>query len=106
MWRSEELKQSFYKRYVKAIELISVSEISYSKVGIFGSYARGDFRADSDIDFCIVCEELPPRRDAAWLRCLLEEIGVDCTIMTCHRFEYEDSRFMRNLRKDLREVTI
>ena len=106
MWRSEELKQSFDRRYAKAIQLISESGIPYSKVGIFGSYARGDFKADSDIDFCIVCEELPPRRDAAWLRCLLDEIDVDCTIMTRHRFEYEDSKFMRNLRKDLMEVAV
>ena len=106
MWRSEELKQSFDKRYAQAIELVSASGIPFSKVGIFGSYARGDFKADSDIDFCIVCEELPSRRDAAYLRCLLDDIGVDCTIMTRSRFECEDSRFMRNLRKDLKEVSI
>lgn len=106
MWRSDELRQSFYKRCTRAVELVSMSGIPYYKVGIFGSYARGDFKADSDIDFCIICEELPSRRDAAYLRCILDEIGVDCTIMTRSRFEYEDSRFMRNLRKDLMEVPL
>lgn len=29
------------------------------KIGIFGSYARGDYKSTSDIDFCIIVKERP-----------------------------------------------
>lgn len=31
-----------------------------SRLELFGSYARGDERIDSDIDFCVSFRELPP----------------------------------------------
>ncbi|MFR3191323.1 MAG: nucleotidyltransferase domain-containing protein [Roseburia sp.] len=33
--------------------IIKNSSIKYQSFGIFGSYARNDYKASSDIDFCI-----------------------------------------------------
>ncbi|MBP0063052.1 nucleotidyltransferase domain-containing protein [Anaerobutyricum hallii] len=33
--------------------------LDYEEIGIFGSYARGDYKSTSDIDFCIIVKERP-----------------------------------------------
>lgn len=49
---SDIVKQNFKERYNKCLEAIKNSEINYESVGIFGSYAREEYTARSDIDFC------------------------------------------------------
>ena len=47
-------QKTFDDRKEKAIEIIRDSGVQYEKVGVFGSYARGEFKTSSDIDFCII----------------------------------------------------
>lgn len=104
MWVSDTIKSNFEERLRKAECIIKDSGISFCSIGIFGSYARGDYKGHSDIDLCVICDELPDRWTAALLRSSLDTLGVDCTIMTRSRFKEEDTKFMRNLRRDYKEV--
>ena len=54
---SPVVKKSFEERKEKVSRLIKNSGINYNKFGIFGSYARNDYTASSDIDFCLIVDE-------------------------------------------------
>lgn len=45
------LKPHFDARCLQCVECILNSDLEFSELGIFGSYARGDYKATSDIDF-------------------------------------------------------
>lgn len=51
---SPALESSFKDREQKAIDLIKESDIQYVKIGIFGSYARKEYKTSSDIDICVI----------------------------------------------------
>lgn len=40
---------------------IAVSRLDVTAVVVFGSFARGDFHQDSDVDVLVIAEELPTR---------------------------------------------
>ena len=44
------------------------------RLELFGSSARGEARADSDIDFCVLFEDLPPSEYAKQFFGLLHEL--------------------------------
>lgn len=43
------LKPYFDKRCEKCLEIIKSYGFKYEEVGVFGSYARGDYKGQSDI---------------------------------------------------------
>lgn len=51
--------------------------VKFTELGIFGSYARGDYKATSDIDFYTVVEERPDRVLSGNLRQDIEDTGTD-----------------------------
>ena len=54
MLLSENAKALFAERQDKILHLIETSGIEYAEIGIFGSYARGDCKTKSDIDFIVI----------------------------------------------------
>ena len=58
---SPVVENDFKDRLNKCVDIIKNSSIKYQSFGIFGSYARNDYKASSDIDFCIIVPEKPER---------------------------------------------
>lgn len=90
------LKPHFDARCLKGIECILNSGLKFTELGIFGSYARGDYKATSDIDFYAVVDEHPDRVLSGNLRQDLEDMGADLVYIR----EDSDSLLCRNIRKD------
>lgn len=59
---SDNVLEAFKLRENKVLELIKSYNIVFSEVDVFGSYARNDFKASGDINFCIVTENRPDRK--------------------------------------------
>lgn len=94
----------FKQRESDILELIKQSGIEYREIGVFGSYARGDFKATSDIDFCIITENRPSLAVSGGLRGDAEILGADIIYVTPKYFETDASPFAKNLRKDYRRL--
>ena len=75
-------------------------------VEIFGSYARNDYKASSDIDFCIIVPEKPERWMMGALREELEMLHADVVFVTPQYFEHDNSKFTQQLRRDYKELKI
>ena len=101
---SKELRDNFKERLESALNLISQYQIEYEEIGIFGSYARDEFKNTSDIDICIITTKHPDRRVSGSLREEAEILGVDIVYVTPEYFKNCDSRFAKNLRNDYRRL--
>lgn len=51
MLTSEEIEQK-----IKKIKPILENEFLVDQIGYFGSFARGDYREDSDVDILVACK--------------------------------------------------
>ena len=51
MLSSEEIEQK-----IKKIKPILENEFLIDQIGYFGSFARGDYREDSDVDILVACK--------------------------------------------------
>lgn len=100
---SETLKNHFKEREIKVLELIKEAGFFYEEIGVFGSYARGEYKSTSDIDFCIIVEQKPSRRISGPLREEAELLGADIVFVTREYFETDTSLFAQNLRRDYRK---
>ena len=56
---SKIVENDFRKRLERVLYLIESYGIRYSEIGVFGSYARNDYVAASDIDLCIITDYRP-----------------------------------------------
>lgn len=65
---SENARALFAGRLKQVLHLIEHSGIEYEEIGIFGSYARGDCKTTSDIDFLVIVPERPDRCISGELR--------------------------------------
>ena len=101
---SENVKHNFNARLNKVISLIKDYNIDYEEVGVFGSYARGDYKGISDIDFCIITFKTPDRRTSGSLRDDADSLGADIVYVTREYFNNDSSRFAINLRRDYKRV--
>ena len=84
----------------KALQMILDSGIEFIELGIFGSYARNEYTALSDIDILAIVNEHPPRIISGELREDLDAIGVDLIYVTPNYFDNSDSLFAREVRED------
>lgn len=100
---SDRVKQIFADRLAKAVNVIEQSGLVCS-YGLFGSYARGNYRAVSDIDLCIITECEPDRKIRSFLRDELEMLNVDVSFVTYQYFEESNDLFARNLRRDFKKL--
>ena len=98
------ISESFNKRFNNVLDLIYSYNIDYTSIGIFGSYARGNYKASSDIDFCIVTDKRPDRKISGSLREEAEILGADIVWCTTDSFNNSKSKFMNNLRKDYKKI--
>ena len=69
------------KKLVKTyINTLQASQFPVSRAFIYGSYARGDFRKDSDIDVCIISKAYNPNDDAVRLFLWQKRRNIDARI--------------------------
>ena len=101
---TDSILNAFKDRENKVLELIKSYNITFTEIGVFGSYARNDFKASSDIDFCIITESRPDRRTSGSLREDAELLGADIVYVTPLYFATDDSQFAKNLRRDYRRL--
>lgn len=101
---SDAVYNDFNSRKEKVLTLIQESGISYLQVGVFGSYARDEYKSNSDLDFCIITEHRPSRIVSGELREEAELLGADIIYVTPDYFEHDSSPFAHHLRRDYRRL--
>lgn len=101
---SDSIKMKFKNIQDEMVKRILAQEFDFKEIGIFGSYARGDYNALSDVDICIVVKDIPKRCIMGWLRDDAEEIGADICFITEEQFKRSESKFICNIRKDYRRI--
>lgn len=76
-------------------------------VYLFGSYARGEQRDDSDVDVLVVLDRIGRYSDEInWCIDLLSNLSLDHTVTVCPVFvteaawRYGDTMFLANVRED------
>lgn len=78
------------------------------KVILYGSYARGDFHEESDIDFLVVLkdEEVQTYREISAMSLPLYRLElrfgvlISCHPMSLARFQKSDFSFVKNVRRE------
>lgn len=88
----------------ECLSTIQSYNLDYEEIGIFVSYARGDYKSTSDIDFCIIVKERPSHYVSGNLRDDLEELNADLVWITPDSFRNSNTVFMSNLRRNYRRV--
>lgn len=78
------------------MECILNSGLEFTELGIFGSYARGDYKATSDIDFYAIVTEHPDRVLSGNLRQDLVDMGADLVYIR----KDSDSLLSKEIRRD------
>ena len=94
---------AFNRRLCELIEFIDSYDLNYEEIGVFGSYARGQYKANSDIDICVIGEQ-PERGILADIRCGAEERKADVVFVSREYFEHSDALMAKNIRRDFRRV--
>ena len=85
---------------IKNIILSHLKEFDPIKVGIFGSYARGDNKKDSDIDILVKFKESPSLLTLIKLENDLSEIlGIKVDLVTTGALK--NKRIKKSIKKDL-----
>ncbi len=101
---SEAIKLKFLNIQNEMIKRILEQRFDFIEIGIFGSYAREEYNALSDVDVCVIVKEMPSRYVTGWLRDDAEELGADICFITEEQFENSNTTFMNNLRRDYRRI--
>lgn len=83
-------------RYLEKLQNVK----SLSMVVLFGSYARMEQRAGSDLDILAITETEVPREVRGQLCSWFEENEADLIFYTRKQFEESDCRLVREVRKD------
>lgn len=94
---------AFNRRLLELMDFIDSFGLAYEEIGVFGSYARGEYKANSDIDICIVGAQ-PDRGVLADIRCGAEERKADVVFVSREYIENSDALMAKNIRRDFRRV--
>jgi predicted nucleotidyltransferase len=89
-------------------EIIKLYGKRLAKIILYGSYARGDYHENSDIDFLIVLndEEILVGKELAYMNKAIFQLTLQYNIAishyptTKHRFENSQSMFYQQIRKE------
>ncbi len=92
--------------------LIELYGSRFNKLILFGSYARGDFREDSDVDFMVVLndEKVAGGREVGYLSPSVSKLSLRysklISILPTSWFRFTDSKlpFYQEVRKDAIEI--
>lgn len=106
MWVSDTVKENFENRKQLMLKKIIETDIVFLSIGVFGSYARNEYKATSDIDMCIIVPELPSREIKGYLYEEADMLHMDLIFVTEEYFKTDMSRFTCNLRRDFKEIKI
>ena len=101
---SEAIRLKFLNIQNEMVNRILSQKFNFIEIGVFGSYARNEYNALSDVDICVIVKDMPTRYVTGWLRDDAEELGADICFITEEQFELSDTTFMNNLRKDYRMI--
>lgn len=112
MWVSESVEKAFLTKEQKVLEFLGWyarkcnPELLYCRIGIFGSYARKEYKATSDIDFCVIMKRPLSRVVRCELKDQVEEFGADLIFVTEDYYLLDNSVFAKSLRRDFMELRI
>ncbi|WP_180270777.1 nucleotidyltransferase family protein [Sporanaerobium hydrogeniformans] len=70
------------------------------EIGLYGSLARGDFKASSDIDLYVLYEEMPKGTQKGEIYEEAYDRGIDLLISSYKAFYETDSVFCKNVLRD------
>jgi predicted nucleotidyltransferase len=96
---TESLAKKFKDREAAVLQIILNSGITFDAIGIFGSYARGDYKGTSDIDFFVIGDK-PDKVTKGELYSDADDLGADIAFMSEDYFRNDSSLFARNVRRD------
>lgn len=100
------IKPEMDKRFRECLDIILKSEVNFKELGVFGSYARGDYNSTSDIDFYMIVDSKPDRIKSCLLRELLDEKKAELLFITTDTFNKSETLLYENIRRDCRKVEI
>jgi predicted nucleotidyltransferase len=81
----------------RAVEVLLDSAPPGSEVILFGSYARGEAMADSDLDFLVIEPQLPNRRgEMVRLRSVLRPLRLPVDVLVVSRRAFDAWKDMPN----------
>lgn len=103
MYVSSRVREHFENRLDNLIKKIDASGLVYEELGVFGSYARDDFKATSDIDVIVItdCKDVYLLSD---LRTEAELVKADVVFATREVFETSNELLFKNIRRDYRRI--
>ncbi len=71
-----------------------------NRIVLFGSYARMEYHAGSDIDLLVLTDKEVPREQRGHLHSVFEEQGADLVFYTVSEFQESTCRLIKEIRKD------
>jgi predicted nucleotidyltransferase len=80
MTQKEKKIHTVKKAVERYLEKIEGEGIRVRKAYLYGSYARGDFRRDSDIDVCVIAENIRSTSGKDWLKLAKARWDIDLRI--------------------------
>ena len=101
---TQNVAEEMAERLKSCLAKIQEYGLDYDEIGVFGSYARGEYKSTSDIDICVIIKNRPSHRISGTLRDDLEELKADLVWVTPDSFRDSDTAFMSNLRRDYRRI--
>lgn len=99
-----ELESNLMNRFKQGSTIILESKVDYVEFGIFGSFARGDIKCGSDVDFVLIVDDLSMRKSISALRSDLEDIGCDLAVLLKNNFDNPQTLFAEKVKRDYRRV--
>ena len=98
------IEKMFISKISSAMDIIDNYKLHYIEYGLFGSVARGDYNASSDLDIVMIFKKLPKRAVISKLRLELEEIDCDLAILLVDNFNEPKNAFHKDVKKDYRRI--
>ncbi len=91
---------SIKNKLEKLVHLILEEGIDCTKIILFGSYARAEQRANSDLDILVITHSEVPRTVRGELCSVFEENKADLIFYTEDLFKKSDALIVKQIRKE------